>query len=173
MGKGGVSASDRMRTDCARTSISPVARFSFTAPARLSTLPTTAATNSLRSLPAFAKPSSPTSPSSKMICRMPERSLRSTKMMPPLFLCFATHPMTVTVSPTLAAESSPHLWVLFRPFIDSAMSAPFAARGGPSYPLISLILSNSFPASPGKEFGMSFISAVLCKTPEIPPSPPS
>ena len=95
------------------------------------------------------------------------------KMMPPLFLCFATHPMTVTVSPTLAAESSPHLWVLFRPFIDSAMSAPFAARGGPSYPLISLILSNSFPASPGKEFGMSFISAVLCKTPEIPPSPPS
>ena len=121
MGKGGVSASDKIRTWDALTSISPVARFSLTAPALFSTFPTTATTYSLRSFSALAKPSAPASLSSNITCSIPERSLKSTKMIPPLFLCLATQPITVTVSPTLAADNSPHLWVLFSPFIDSDM----------------------------------------------------
>ena len=122
IGKGGVSASERIRICSAMISISPVARFSLTAPALFSTLPTTATTNSLLSFSAFAKFSLPHLSSSKISCKIPLLSRRSTKMIPPLFLCFATHPITVTVSPMLAADTSVHLWVLFNPCIDSAMS---------------------------------------------------
>ena len=34
---------------------------------------------------------------------------------------FCTHPITVTVSPRLLLETSVHRWVLFRPFIVSAI----------------------------------------------------
>ena len=43
------------------------------------------------------------------------------KTRPPLLRFFCTHPIMVTVSPTLTADSSPHLWVLFKPCIDSAI----------------------------------------------------
>ena len=125
IGKGGVSASAKMRTCLARTSISPVARFSFTAPPRFSTVPVTAITNSLRIFSALAKASSPQSASSKISCKMPERSRRSTNMIPPLFLCFCTQPITVTVSPTFFTESSPQRWLLFNPCIDSAIFPSF------------------------------------------------
>ena len=88
MGNGGVSDSESTRMDLARTSMAPVARFWFTAPERASTRPVTAITNSLRSFSAFAKFSAPQSLSSNIICKMPERSRKSTKMIPPLFLLF-------------------------------------------------------------------------------------
>ena len=96
IGNGGVSDSDKMRRLLARTSMAPVARFSLTAPERASTRPVTAITYSLLNFSAFAKLSAPQSLSSKMICRIPERSRKSTKIIPPLFLLFCTQPMTVT-----------------------------------------------------------------------------
>jgi hypothetical protein len=129
MGKGGVSDSERMRRLAALTSIAPVARFSLTPPERASTLPVTAMTNSLLSFSAFVKLSVPQSHSSKIICKIPLLSLRSTKIMPPLFLLFCTHPMTVTVSPTLAVLSSVHLWDRFSPIIDSAMISSISVSG--------------------------------------------
>ena len=121
MGKGGVSASDRMRISEAITSISPVFRLSFTAAARFSTVPVTATTYSLRREPAFAKPSLPTFGSSKTIWSRPERSRKSMKIKLPKFLRFCTQPMTVTCWPISLPDTSVHLWVLCRPFIDSAM----------------------------------------------------
>ena len=85
------------------------------------TFPVTAMTNSLRSFSAFEKLSAPQSLSSKIICKIPLLSLKSTKIMPPLFLLFCTQPITVTCSPTLAVPSSVHLWDRFSPIIDSAM----------------------------------------------------
>ena len=105
----------------ARTSIAPVFRFSFTAPERFSTTPVTATTNSARSFVAFSNPSAPVSLSSKINCMIPERSRKSTKMMPPLFLLFCTQPITVTVCPTFSFVSSAHRHVRRRPFIDSAI----------------------------------------------------
>ena len=88
IGNGGTSASDRTRRDFTRSSISPVARFLLTAPPLSSTTPVTAITNSLLSLPAFAKPSSSMLPFSKINCMIPERSLKSTKIIPPLSRAF-------------------------------------------------------------------------------------
>ena len=110
-----------MRISFARISISPVFKFSLTAPERATTLPATAIQNSLRSRSAFAKLSLPQSASSKISCRMPERSRKSTKIIPPLFLLFCTQPITVTVSPIFAVVSSVQRWLLFKPFIVSAM----------------------------------------------------
>ena len=121
IGKGGVSDSARIRKDSALTSMAPVARFSFTAPERASTRPSTAITNSLLNFSAFSKFSVPQSFSSKMIWRIPERSLKSTKIIPPLFLLFWTQPMTVTFSPIWADVNSVHLWDRFSPTIDSAL----------------------------------------------------
>ena len=88
IGNGGVSASDSIRRLLATTSMSPVARFSFTAPARLHTVPSMAATNSERSFPAFSKHSAPHCDSSNITCNIPLLSRRSTKIIPPLFLLF-------------------------------------------------------------------------------------
>ena len=131
IGKGGVSDSDRIRRPDARTSMAPVARFSLTPPDRASTFPVTAMTNSLRSFSAFEKLSAPQSLSSKMICKIPLLSLKSTKIMPPLFLLFCTQPITVTCSPTLAVPSSVHLWDRFSPIIDSAIISSISASGFP------------------------------------------
>ena len=109
MGNGGVCASERIRICPARTSISPVERDAFTAPALFSTVPTTAITNSLRSFSALAKCSPPQSLSSKTTCIRPERSRRSTKIIPPAFLCFCTHPIRVTSFPVSCIPSSAHL----------------------------------------------------------------
>ena len=121
MWNGGVSASARIRSSVGNTSISPVARFSFTAPERFATVPTTATTYSERSFVAFSITAASVFPSSHTIWMIPERSLTSTNTSPPLFLFFCTHPIIVTVSPILAADSSAHLCVLLSPFIDSAM----------------------------------------------------
>ena len=131
IGNGGVSDSDNTRIALARTSILPVASLSFTAPERAVTSPVTATTNSLRSFSAFANPSLPISLSSKINRKMPERSLRSTNIMPPLFLCFCTHPITVTVSPIFCSLSSAQRHVRFKPFIDSAIVPPISAAGIP------------------------------------------
>lgn len=88
LGQLSYSASDRTRRDFTRSSISPVARFLLTAPPLSSTTPVTAITNSLLSLPAFAKPSSSMLPFSKISCMIPERSLKSTKIIPPLSRAF-------------------------------------------------------------------------------------
>ncbi len=121
MGKGGVSDSERIRILSAATSISPVFKFSFTAAERFCTNPSTAMTNSFLKVPAFKNPSSPTVSWSNTICRIPERSLKSTKISAPKFLLFCTHPITVTFSPIFSVETSVHLWVLFNPCIDSAI----------------------------------------------------
>ena len=121
IGKGGTSDSARIRRDSARSSISPVARFSFTAPPRFSTVPVTATTNSLLSLPAFSKPSWSMLPFSKIICMIPERSRRSTKTSPPLLRAFCTHPIRVTLLPTISFVTSAHRHVLCSPCILSAM----------------------------------------------------
>ena len=71
--------------------------------------------------PAIELFSLPASASSKIIWRRPLRSLRSTKMIPPLLRLFCTQPITVTVSPTFAPFNSAQRWVLFNPFIDSDM----------------------------------------------------
>ena len=121
IGNGGVSDSDNTRICSATTSISPVFKFSLTAPERFCTFPTTAITYSLRIPYAFLKPSLPTVFSSNKICKIPLLSLKSTKMSAPRFLLVCTQPITVTVSPIFAAETSVHLCVLFKPTIDSAM----------------------------------------------------
>lgn len=78
-------------------------------PSLASTVPVTAITNSLRSRSALAKLSSLQSFSSKIICKIPDRSRKSTKISPPLFLLFCTHPITVTFDPMEAAFTSVHL----------------------------------------------------------------
>ena len=105
----------------ARTSIAPVFNLSLTAPERFITSPVTAITNSLLSFSAFAKPSLSISPSSKITCKIPERSRISTKIIPPLLRCFCTQPITVTSLPTFASLNSAQRHVRFRPFIDSAI----------------------------------------------------
>src|SRR5699024_11039997 len=110
-----------MRISFGSTSISPVAILSLTAPERLATSPTMATTYSERRDAAFSRIAGSVFPSSHTTWMMPERSRTSTKTSPPLFLFFCTHPMTVTVSPTFAADSSPQRWVLFNPCIDSAI----------------------------------------------------
>ena len=94
--------------------------FSFIAVLSVTT-PVAATTYSLRSFAAFSNTSLPQSCSSYTSCKIPERSLRSMKIRPPLFLYLATQPITVTVLPTSALLSSVHLWVLCIPFIDSAI----------------------------------------------------
>ena len=121
IGNGGVSDSERMRIAFALTSKFPVVRFSLDAPLLFSSTPVTAIQNSARNFPAFAKASLPQSSSSKTICKSPERSRRSTKIRLPLFLLFCTQPITVTSSPILALTTSAHLWLLFKPNIDSAI----------------------------------------------------
>ena len=121
MWNGGVSDSERIRSSSGITSISPVARCSFTAPERFATVPTIATTYSARSLAAFSISAASHFPSSNTTWIIPERSLTSTNTRPPLLRFFCTHPIMVTFSPTLAADNSAHLWVLFNPFIDSAM----------------------------------------------------
>ena len=120
-GNGGVSASERILISSAMISISPVLRLGLIPPSLLLTLPVTAITNSERSFSAFVYPSAPTLLSSKISWRIPLLSLRSTKMIPPLFLLFCTHPMTVTFSPIIELSTSVHLLVLLRPNIDSAI----------------------------------------------------
>ena len=88
MGNGGTSDSERIRRDLARTSMVPVFKLGFAAPDRFSTIPVTATVNSLLNRSALEKLSSPQSLSSKMIWMIPERSLRSVKIIPPLFLLF-------------------------------------------------------------------------------------
>ena len=66
-GNGGVSASERILKAVATISISPVARFLFTAPARALTLPVTAITNSLLRWAAFSNTSVPAVASSNTI----------------------------------------------------------------------------------------------------------
>ena len=121
IGKGGVSDSDKIRILSTFTSISPVARFSFTAPLLFSTVPVTAITNSALKEPAFLKPSSPIVSSSKYNWINPLLSRKSTKIRLPRFLLFCTHPIRVTVSPIFSLETSVHLWDLFNPFMDSAI----------------------------------------------------
>ena len=152
MGKGGVCASARIRMLSALTSISPVFKFSLVAPERFVTVPTTAMTYSLLSLSAFAKFSAPQSLSSKIICKMPERSLKSTNTIPPLFLCFCTHPMTVTFCPSLAMETSVHLWVLFKPCIDSAIYLPPTLISADFYKFLQTGGSHLPPAVPSGTF---------------------
>ena len=118
---GGVCDSERTLIDVAITSISPVFKFSFTAAERFWTIPSTATTNSLLKVPAFAKPSAPTLFSSNTICNIPLLSLKSIKIRLPKFLLFCTHPITVTFSPILALDTSVHLWLLCKPCIDSAI----------------------------------------------------
>ena len=121
MWNGGVSDSESTRSSSGIISISPVAMFSLTAPDRFATFPTTATTYSLRSFAAFSISAASTLPSSNTTWIIPERSLTSTNTRPPLLRFFCTQPIMVAVSPTLAADSSPHLWVLFKPCIDSAI----------------------------------------------------
>ena len=66
IGKGGVSDSERILKDSAAISISPVLRFSLTAPLLFTTLPTTAITNSFLKVYALSKPSLPMIFSSKV-----------------------------------------------------------------------------------------------------------
>ena len=124
-GNGGVCASDRIRSEFALTSMVPVFNASFAAPPLFTTIPVTAMTNSLLSEQAFSKSSSPTNsfpePCSKIICNKPLLSRRSVKIIPPLFLLFATHPITVTLCPILASLTSVQRWVLFNPCMDSAI----------------------------------------------------
>ena len=121
IGNGGVSDSESTRISFARNSIAPVSRFSFTAPERFDTVPFTATTNSLLSFSALANPSASISPSSKITCKIPDRSRTSTKIIPPLLRCFCTQPITVTSCPSFASLNSAHLQVRFNPFIDSAI----------------------------------------------------
>ena len=86
IGNGGVSDSERIRSCDATTSISPVLRFSFTAPERFSTFPTTAITYSFLSVYALSNPSFPTEFSSNTICKRPLLSLKSTNISEPRFL---------------------------------------------------------------------------------------
>ena len=133
IGNGGVCDSESTRSSLGITSISPVAILSFTAPERLSTFPTTATTYSARKDAAFSMIAASVVPSSHTTCIIPERSLTSVNTSPPLFLFFCTHPMIVTVSPTLAAESSPQRCVLLSPCIDSAMVIYFLSLFSISY----------------------------------------
>jgi len=114
-----------MRRLVAITSISPVFKFSLTAAERFCTVPSTATTYSLLKVPAFANPSAPTLSSSNTICNRPLLSRRSIKIRLPKFLLFCTQPITVTFSPMLALLTSVHLWLLCKPFIDSAMIVSF------------------------------------------------
>ena len=109
MGNGGVSASDSTRRLSAITSISPVASFSFTAAVLRCTLPVMAITNSLRSVPAFSKPSVPITGSSNTTCIRPLLSRRSTNMSEPRFLLFCTQPIRVTSLPISPVVTSAHL----------------------------------------------------------------
>ena len=121
IGKGGVSDSDKIRMLSTFTSMSPVSRFSFTAPLRFSTVPVTAITNSALKEAAFLKPSSPIVSSSKYNWIKPLLSRKSTRIRLPRFLLFCTHPIRVTVSPIFSLETSVHLWDRFNPFMDSAI----------------------------------------------------
>ena len=121
IGKGGVSDSERILKDSAAISISPVLRFSLTAPLLFTTLPTTAITNSFLKVYALSKPSLPMIFSSKSICKMPLLSLKSTNISEPRLRLLATQPITVTVLPISAPDTSVHLCVLFKPTIDSAI----------------------------------------------------
>ena len=125
IGNGGVSASERIRISFAMISISPVAKFLLIPPARSATSPVIATTYSLLNFSAFAKLSLPHLSSSKITCKIPLRSRRSTKIIPPLLRLFCTHPITVTVSLTFLLLTSVHLWVLCNPFIDSAIIASY------------------------------------------------
>ena len=121
IGNGGVSDSERILKVLAAISMSPVFKFSLTAPLLLITSPSTAITNSLRSVYALSKPSLPIIFSSKRIWRIPLLSLKSTKISEPRFLLLATQPITVTFLPISADETSVHLCDLFKPTIDSAI----------------------------------------------------
>ena len=118
--KGVVSASESILVSFTLISICPVGMFSLIAALSVTT-PVAAITNSFLNFAALLKASVPQSCSSYTSCNIPERSLRSMKIRPPLFLYFATQPITVTVLPISAMLSSVHLWVLCNPFIDSAI----------------------------------------------------
>src|SRR5699024_1817437 len=122
MGKGGTSDSESTRREFTRSSGSPVARCSFTAPPRFSTTPVTAITNSLLSFPAFSNPASSMLPFSKISCMIPERSLRSTNTIPPLLRAFCTHPINVILLPVISFVTSAQRQVLCSPFILSAIA---------------------------------------------------
>ena len=121
-GNGGVSDSDKMRSVLTVTSISPVAKSSLIAPPRFLTTPSTAITNSLLRFLAFSKTS--LSFSSNTNWRIPDLSLKSIKIRLPKFLLFWTQPITVTVSPIFLLLTSVHLWLLWSPCIDSAITFP-------------------------------------------------
>ena len=121
IGNGGVSASESILNSLAIISSLPVARSAFSAPFLLTKVPDTAIQNSALILLAFSNISIPQDSSSKIICTIPLLSLKSKNMIPPLTLFLATQPITQTVSPTLASTTSAHLWLLFKPSIDSAI----------------------------------------------------